>query len=135
MGCHVLINPLGFALENYDAVGRWRTEDNHKPVDPVSVLSTDEGETVKLTGARDVAEFAATSETGHRAFIRQLFHHMVKQPMEPFGVGTLNHLEQSFESSEFHIQKLLTEIALASTSRAMPPPETKLAQQPPQTSP
>ncbi|MEO8126543.1 MAG: DUF1588 domain-containing protein [Bryobacteraceae bacterium] len=31
--CHSRIDPLGFALENYDAVGRWRTEDSGKPVD------------------------------------------------------------------------------------------------------
>jgi len=31
--CHSRIDPLGFALENYDAIGRWRTEDAGKPVD------------------------------------------------------------------------------------------------------
>ena len=33
-GCHEQIDPLGFALENYDAVGRWRsTYENDRPVD------------------------------------------------------------------------------------------------------
>lgn len=31
--CHSRIDGLGFALENYDAVGRWRDEDAGKPVD------------------------------------------------------------------------------------------------------
>lgn len=31
--CHVLIDPPGFALENYDAVGRWRELDDGRPVD------------------------------------------------------------------------------------------------------
>ncbi|MEQ1825115.1 MAG: DUF1592 domain-containing protein [Pirellula sp.] len=31
--CHILIDPPGFALENYDAVGRWRDLDNGRPVD------------------------------------------------------------------------------------------------------
>jgi hypothetical protein len=31
--CHSRIDPLGFALENYDHVGRWRTEEAGKPVD------------------------------------------------------------------------------------------------------
>jgi len=31
--CHSRIDPLGFALENYDFVGRWRDQDNGKPVD------------------------------------------------------------------------------------------------------
>jgi hypothetical protein len=32
-GCHSRIDPLGFALENYDVIGRWRTEEAGKPVD------------------------------------------------------------------------------------------------------
>ena len=31
--CHNRIDPLGFALENYDVLGRWRTEDADKPID------------------------------------------------------------------------------------------------------
>ncbi len=31
--CHLLIDPPGFALENYDAVGRWRDVDDGRPVD------------------------------------------------------------------------------------------------------
>jgi hypothetical protein len=32
-GCHRLMDPVGFALENYDAVGRWRTVDAGQPID------------------------------------------------------------------------------------------------------
>ena len=32
-GCHKLTDPIGFALENYDAVGRWRTLDGGEPID------------------------------------------------------------------------------------------------------
>jgi hypothetical protein len=31
--CHARMDPIGFALENYDAVGRWRTEDADAPID------------------------------------------------------------------------------------------------------
>lgn len=31
--CHTRMDPLGFALENYDAIGRWRTDDGKFPVD------------------------------------------------------------------------------------------------------
>ena len=33
-GCHRLMDPVGFSLENYDAVGRWRTTDEDAPIDP-----------------------------------------------------------------------------------------------------
>jgi Protein of unknown function (DUF1592)/Protein of unknown function (DUF1588)/Protein of unknown function (DUF1585)/Protein of unknown function (DUF1587)/Protein of unknown function (DUF1595) len=32
-GCHQLMDPIGFSLENYDAVGRWRAAENGKPLD------------------------------------------------------------------------------------------------------
>ncbi len=36
--CHDQMDPLGFALENYDAVGRWRTSDGPFPIDPSGEL-------------------------------------------------------------------------------------------------
>jgi hypothetical protein len=32
-GCHQLMDPVGFSLENYDAVGRWRTAQDGKAID------------------------------------------------------------------------------------------------------
>jgi uncharacterized protein DUF1585/uncharacterized protein DUF1588 len=32
-GCHQLMDPVGFSLENYDAVGRWRTVEQATPID------------------------------------------------------------------------------------------------------
>ena len=45
-GCHRLMDPVGFSLENYDAVGRWRTIEEEKPIDSTGGLpdgSTFEG--------------------------------------------------------------------------------------------
>ena len=36
--CHRLMDPIGFALENFDGVGRWRTTDANAPIDPAGVL-------------------------------------------------------------------------------------------------
>ncbi len=36
--CHRLTDPVGFALENYDAVGRWRTLDGGEPIDASGTL-------------------------------------------------------------------------------------------------
>jgi hypothetical protein len=37
-GCHSVMDPLGFALENFDPIGRWRTEDSGTPVDASGAL-------------------------------------------------------------------------------------------------
>jgi len=36
--CHKIMDPIGFSLENFDAVGHWRTTDDGSPIDPVGVL-------------------------------------------------------------------------------------------------
>jgi hypothetical protein len=36
--CHQRMDPLGFGLENFDAVGAWRTLDGKEPIDPTGVL-------------------------------------------------------------------------------------------------
>jgi uncharacterized protein DUF1588/uncharacterized protein DUF1592/uncharacterized protein DUF1585 len=36
--CHARMDPLGFALENYDAVGAWRNQDGKFPIDPSGLL-------------------------------------------------------------------------------------------------
>ncbi len=112
MSCHSVINPLGFSLENFDAIGRWRTKDNNKPVNPVSEFANEEGKTVRLAGPRDIVTYVANNPSGHRAFIRHLFNHTVKQPIPVYGYKMMDTLQRDFAASGCNIQKLLVEIAL-----------------------
>jgi hypothetical protein len=131
MSCHGTINPLGFSLENYDAIGRWRTKDNDKPINATADFATDDGETIRLTGARDLVKFAADSPAGHRAFIHHLFHHTAKQAVGVYGPDTLEALRQSFVSSGFNVRKLLVDIATIAASRGLPDAAPKVAEQAP----
>ncbi|QDV22583.1 DUF1588 domain-containing protein [Aureliella helgolandensis] len=36
--CHAVMDPLGFGLENYDVLGRWRTEEQGMPIDSTGTL-------------------------------------------------------------------------------------------------
>lgn len=47
-GCHKLMDPLGLALENYDAVGRWRTNERGVAIDTTGELPN--GDIVKGPG-------------------------------------------------------------------------------------
>ncbi len=51
--CHDLLNPPGFAFEAYDALGRFRTEDNGEPVDTTGSFEV-HGERVRFTDAVDL---------------------------------------------------------------------------------
>jgi cytochrome c553 len=127
VGCHSVINPLGFSLEHFDATGRWRTKDNNKPVNAIGEFETDDGHTVKLTGPKDIADYVVNSESAHRAFVRQLFHHMVKQPARAFGVQMLDDLRTQFAANGFNIQRLMGDIAVAVALHGQPAPGQKVA--------
>ncbi|CAA9378282.1 MAG: hypothetical protein AVDCRST_MAG64-443 [uncultured Phycisphaerae bacterium] len=122
MGCHAVINPLGFSLENFDAVGRFRTTDNDKPIDAASEYAAPDGTVVKFAGPRDVAQHAAASPEAHRAFIRQLFHHAAKQPAEAYGPDVMENLRNSFVEKNFNVRALLIEIAKVASLRGVKPP-------------
>lgn len=122
MSCHGTINPLGFSLENFDAIGRWRSKDNNKPVNAISEFSDEQGKTVRLTGPRDIVNYVADNPSGHRAFIRHLFNHTVKQQIPAYGPQVMEKLQRSFVESGCHIQKLLVEIALVAALDGVPLP-------------
>lgn len=115
MSCHQAINPLGFALENYDPVGRWRTKDKDQPIDPRGNYVADDGQTHVFESARDIANYAVGSKSAHRAFIRQIFQHMVKQSPQAYGPELLDQLHRSFVANNFSVRELLVQIAVTTS--------------------
>ncbi|HXG12931.1 MAG TPA: DUF1592 domain-containing protein, partial [Gemmataceae bacterium] len=122
LACHGMINPLGFTLEHFDAIGRYRDKEKGKPIDATGSYQTRTGEVVKFAGVRDLAAFLAGSEEVHEAFVEQLFHYLVKQPIRAYGPWTLSDLCQAFADNRYNIRKLLVEIMAVS---ALPRREEK----------
>jgi cytochrome c553 len=110
--CHSVVNPLGFALEQFDAVGRNREKENGKPIDIHGHYETRSGSIAEFSGARQLASFLAGSDEVHSAFTQQLFQHLVKQPVRAYGLQTPAQLRNKFAQSGYNIRKLLVEIAV-----------------------
>jgi hypothetical protein len=124
MGCHRIINPLGFTLEHFDAVGRYREKDNGKHVDATGNYETRSGATVTLNDARGLATFLVDSDEAQTAFTEQMFHQLVQQSAQAYGPNTIAELRKSFAAGGFNIRKLAVDIMSVT---ALPSPETKVA--------
>lgn len=111
MSCHSIINPIGFGLENYDAVGRFRTHEKKRPINASSDYPTPDDKTIRINGAPDLAKIAVESPGAHRAFIKHLFHHLVQQPANSFGFTTMDALHEDFTKNNFNIRHLIKTIA------------------------
>ena len=124
--CHVRINGLGFVLENYDAVGRFRTIEHDQPIDTSGLYNPVEGDTFQFKDAKELATFLADSPDAQRAFVDRMFQHFVKQPIAAYGPQTQDKLYAFFVQHDFNMKKLLIEIAVVA---AMNEPELIVSQE------
>lgn len=116
--CHEKINSLGFALENFDAVGRFRVKERGKDIDATGVYTDRNGQSVTFKSPKDLASYLAASDDSHRAFVERAFEHFVKQPIAAYGSDRLDRLTKQFQDSGFNIRELL--IAIAVTAAKQP---------------
>ena len=127
--CHTMINPLGFALEDFDPIGRHRAIEKNgaleRLVDATGSYLPREGPEATFKGARELAAFIATSRDAQEAFVQNLFHALVKQPMRAWGPDTLENLRTSFEKAGFDIRGLLVDIMTVAAA----PPQLEVARQ------
>ena len=105
-----MINPLGFTLEHYDAIGRYRDGEKGRPIDANGSYETRAGDRIEFDGVRELAAFLAASEETHTALVQQLFHYLVKQPIRAFGPRKLAELRRSFAANQYSIRQLMVEI-------------------------
>ena len=61
--CHKIFEPIGLAIENFDAVGAWRTRDGDSPIDASGVLV----DGTKIDGVADLREYSGASFRSVRA--------------------------------------------------------------------
>jgi hypothetical protein len=104
-----MINPLGFAFERFDAIGKARSEENSKAIDSTGFYRTRGGAVVKFSGPADLANYLANSDEAHAAFTEKLFHHMVKQPALAYRPTLISELKTSFVKNQFSIKRLMAE--------------------------
>jgi hypothetical protein len=116
--CHeTLINPLGFAFENYDAVGQWRDMDNGKPVDATSMYPLD-GTNVSYSNAVELAQLLAKSKTVHRCYSDRWLEYALGRPPAEMESGSVEKLAQVSAHSDATLQDLLSTVTALETFRA-----------------
>ncbi|MEX1023857.1 MAG: DUF1592 domain-containing protein [Planctomycetota bacterium] len=77
--CHAAMDPLGFALEEFDAVGAWRTSDGGLPIDAVGVLPSGE----LFDGARELASTLVDGDRFRAALTRRLAVYALGRSLVP----------------------------------------------------
>jgi hypothetical protein len=117
-GCHSRIDPLGFALENYDVVGQWRDRyENGRDVDSSGTL-------MKKHPFQDVVDFkeALVKEKGRfaRAFTGHLLRFALSRELTAADSITLDEIVEKTEADDFRIRSIIKEVILSSNFSGNP---------------
>jgi hypothetical protein len=116
--CHEKINGLGFVLENYDTVGRFREFEKEKPIDATGSYVTRSGQRVTFNSVKDLAKFLAENKDAHRAFVERVFEHFAKQPLAAYGEDAADRLVSQFRK-DFHMRHLIVEVAVLAATQPL----------------
>lgn len=106
-GCHALINPMGFTLEAYDGVGRFRTMENGFPVDSTGAIVGTPGTDQLISGPTQLASVLAASADVHRCFTKQTFRYTFGRFEGAGDRCTLGQLERDFTAGGLDTTSLL----------------------------
>jgi hypothetical protein len=109
--CHAyLINPLGFAFEQYDPLGRWQTMDAGKPVDATGMFSFIEGQK-SYTGGAELAKIVASSTEAHRCYVAHLLEYGFARTPVQADNPEINRLMEGSRDGTYSIRELIVELA------------------------
>jgi hypothetical protein len=112
-GCHKLMDPIGFAFENYDSLGRYRTVDGQEPVDPSGELFSTAEIDGKFTGVAELGQKLAESETVRQCMARQWFRFALQRFEQPVDDCSMQGLLDSFEAAGADLNTLPQAIVLS----------------------
>ena len=110
-GCHSRIDPLGFALENFDITGRWRDKyENGRDVDM-------SGKLVRKHDFKSIVEFKKSLSKENKriakAFIGHLLRFSLSRELSPSDSLVIDRILEETEKDNFKIQALIRAVILS----------------------
>ena len=105
--CHSKMDPLGFSLENYDGIGKWRTMDGKFPVDSSGTLPN--GKTfntpseMRAALREELPEFA-------RCIVEKMLTYSLGRGLGPYDRRTVDQVTRNLQASGYPFQSIIFEI-------------------------
>ncbi len=121
-GCHALMDPLGFAFEHYDGIGRYRVMDNGGQVDASDSFEID-GVKKSYGNARELVGHLASSQTVRNCFAQQWVEFALRRHHADADRASLQAIGAAFARDGHNIRDLLVAVAGSRSFRYRTPSE------------
>ena len=105
--CHRRMDPLGFGLENFDAVGKWRTRDGSFPVDASGALPDGRS----FSGPAELTTILASErEAFAKALTSKMLTYALGRGLEPYDRRTVRMIARKLPDHDYRFSGLVLEI-------------------------
>jgi len=102
--CHKIMDPIGFALENFDAVGQWRTTDDGSPIDASGQLV----DGTRLNGAAGLrSALLKYSPQFVRVVTEKLMIYALGRGTEYYVMPVIRSIVRAAEADHYHFSSLV----------------------------
>ncbi|MES1204806.1 MAG: DUF1592 domain-containing protein [Pseudomonadota bacterium] len=110
-GCHTRFDPPGFAFENYDGLGQYRTKDAGQNVDSTGSFVTPGGATITFQNALDLSKQLAQSAEAQACVDRQWTRYILGRPETDSEAGSMSMAYQkAAATSGFSVRDLVSSL-------------------------
>jgi hypothetical protein len=123
-GCHSIMDPVGFAFENYDAVGQYRTQDSGEPIDASGKIPDVDGVVnPTVAGGVEIAKQIAHSETAQRCFAQHWLEYGYGRTLHgaPQEGCLQEQLNSAFKASGYNVKQLMLDLTQTPAFLFLPP--------------
>ena len=117
VSCHAAMDPLGFGLENYDFVGKWRDDVDGIPVDSSGVLPDGR----KFDGPFQLISVLGKDVRFIRALLSKLATYAFGRPMEPRDRPMIQLILDSLDQEKPTLKQMITGILFYDAFGHIPP--------------
>ncbi len=127
LGCHGIIDPPGFALENFDVTGRWRDEDvqARAPIDASTELSSG----IALNGPIELREYLLSRRDQFPTTItKRLMMYALNREIEYFDMPQVRGIVRAAADDDYSLAAIITGIVNSDAFRRQGPEESTSAQ-------
>jgi hypothetical protein len=103
-GCHKLMDPIGFALENFDAVGRWRDKDRGLIIDASDVMY----DGTQIHGVTELRKFLLDNEYMFvRTMIEKLMTYSLGRAVDHYDMAAVRKIVRDAAQSDNRFSALV----------------------------
>jgi hypothetical protein len=105
--CHRSMDPIGFGLDGFDAIGKTRTQDQGFAIDTTGKLFDE----LPFKDATEMSQLLAAEPLVYRCMVEKLYTYTGRSPVRVESLEHIDELTEAFVASNYNLRELIVAVA------------------------